>query len=358
LFLLFHSIFLIEHKYGDSPFLLKSCHTPLRFFFSISAAQTTTSHHPTCWLDYCWLFLFNVIHANSIKIQLSLSSTLTTTFTCGPFTMSSKPSESLVIEVQDARAAEIKKKQLPCPLPRNEFAQTLLTRLSTILAQEGDEELFEAAKEKLCDEIKKRFLSRDQPKLTKVPSGTIHATPSNKITVTTYDYTWGTTSGTGPNYWKADASTGEMAIGCFTLPTAGETSDYAAGGIGFGFTPPTSGIWSFQPVVNCYCDWGTWCTVTGGATSSAYFLTGVCTYADGKFSTALDYQYEVWSGSVAPSSDPNGPGKTSTLRKVPRPVTSSSIRTSTFSGCGLIFSPARTPQLLRAQGLLTLLSRQ
>ena len=342
---------------------LHSCWSPATLLFAFSSQsrlRPTASHHPTCWLDNCWLFLCSVTHANN-KIQLSqsyLSSTLTTTFTCGPFTMSSKPSESLVIEVQDARAAEIKTKQFLCPLPRNEFAQTLLTRLSTVLAQEGDEELFEAAKEKLCDEVKKRFLSDDQPKLTKVPSGTVRATPSNKITVTTYDYAWGTTSGTGPNYWKADASTGEMAIGCFTLPTAGETSDYAAGGIGFGFSPPTSGIWSFQPVVNCYCDWGTWCTVTGGASSSAYFLTGVYTYADGKFSNALDYQYEVWSGSVAPSSDPNGPGKTSTLRKVPRPVTSSSIRTSTFSGCGLIFSPARTPQLLRAQGLLTLLSRQ
>jgi hypothetical protein len=214
------------------------------------------------------------------------------------------PTESAVIEAMAKDAAEIIKKRKPCPPLANEYGEILLRRLAKLLREDGDKELEAAATAKLSDQIQKRMSSHRQAKPRRtIPKVETHPVPLGAITVTSYDYTWGADSG-GTNTWQADASNGEMNIHSSTV---GDTSNYAAAGIGYGFTPPSTGQWTFTPRIEYeYCA-GTFPTVTGGASSTAYWDIRIFTYVKGVYSSVQNFETSLWNLNTGKSNNPTGP---------------------------------------------------
>jgi hypothetical protein len=203
----------------------------------------------------------------------------------------------------NATVAKVREQRCPLARLKNEYAETLLNRLTNLVGEPGDEEQAKAAKEKLRSEIQKRMAALPKPETIKVePQSIIRPDIVFDITETTFVYNWATSDPPNVNYTGPNAAANEIFVGCTFPYPDGEPSnpDYVAAGIGLLFAPTEGGWWTVTPRADINTSWYN----LDGATEGLFLVT-MDTYTNGQLSgSPQTVQTTLWNFSAGSSLSP------------------------------------------------------
>jgi hypothetical protein len=174
---------------------------------------------------------------------------------------------------------------------KNEYKETLLSRLMDLVKKDGDDEEKEKARKKIAEELKQRRLDFKPPKIRIIEPKTLHAGGSMSLSIgPEYGYAWSTGG-------SADKS-GIILVGDYVY----NASAYSAGGVGTWFNPPIAGAWTFQPTITYNFDWYVSNGIFGGAQTNAFFAVTIYTYLNGEYLPQYDdeVRYRLWYAAVGP----------------------------------------------------------